>query len=79
MTWSPNGKYVVTVMQENALHGWRLRDKADMRMSGYPTKPRAVDWVGTGPHLVTSGADQVVCWPVSSQGRADGKGPALRR
>ena len=63
VTWSPNGKYVVTVMQENALHGWRLRDKLDMRMSGYPAKPRALDWVGAGPHLATSGADSAVCWP----------------
>ena len=63
VTWSPNGKYVVTVMQENALHGWRLRDKLDMRMSGYPAKPRALDWVGDGPHLATSGAGAAVCWP----------------
>ena len=61
--WSPNGKSVVTVMQENALYGWRLRNKADMRMSGYPAKPRALDWVGNAPHLATSGADQAICWP----------------
>ena len=62
VTWSPNGKYLVTVMQENALHGWRLRDKTDMRMAGYPAKPRALDWVGDAPHLATSGASQAICW-----------------
>ena len=34
VTWSPDGRFVVTSMQENALHGWRLRpDKGHMRMT----------------------------------------------
>ena len=68
ITWSPDGEFVVTIMQENALHGWRLRDNAHMRMSGYPTKPRAMRWAGETPHLVTAGADQVVCWPFDAAG-----------
>ncbi|MEO1226084.1 MAG: WD40 repeat domain-containing protein, partial [Pseudomonadota bacterium] len=55
VAFSPDGKYVVTAMQENALHGWRLRDKADMRMSGYPAKVKSFTWVGTAPFLATSG------------------------
>ena len=39
-TVSPDGRFVVTSMQENMLHGWRLADKKNMRMSGYPAKPR---------------------------------------
>ena len=34
----PEGEAVVTAMQENALHGWKLPDGAHMRMSGYPAK-----------------------------------------
>ena len=34
----PDGDAVVTAMQENALHGWRLSDNQHMRMSGYPAK-----------------------------------------
>ncbi|KPQ26866.1 MAG: hypothetical protein HLUCCX14_17005 [Marinobacter excellens HL-55] len=67
VTWSPDGKFVVTIMQENALHGWRLRDRADMQMSGYPAKPRAIDWVGNLPVLATSGADQAIWWPFDSK------------
>lgn len=67
VTWSPDGKFVVTIMQENALHGWRLRDRADMQMSGYPAKPRAMDWVGNLPVLATSGADQAIWWPFDSK------------
>lgn len=75
VTWSPEGKYVATVMQENAPHGWRVRDKADMRMLGYPAKPRAIDWVGNEPYLATSGADQVVCWPFQFRDGPVGKPP----
>ena len=38
VSYSPDGKYIVSTMQENALHGWRLTDNKDMRMSGYPSK-----------------------------------------
>lgn len=61
ITFSPDGRFVVTTMQENALHGWRRRDKADLRMSGYPSKVRA--WVGALPWLATTGADQAILWP----------------
>ena len=44
-------------MQENALHGWRIRDKADLAI-GYPAKVKSFSWVGNTPHLVTSGADE---------------------
>ena len=75
--FSPNGKYVVSIMQENALHGWRLRDRADMRMSGYPAKVKSIDWVGAAPHLVTSGADQAICWPFDGKDGPMGRAPVL--
>jgi WD40 repeat protein len=71
--FSPDGKYLVTSMQENALHGWRLRDKADMRMSGYPAKAKSFAWFGDAPYLATSGADTAVCWPFDGK-----KGPMGR-
>ena len=52
----PDGKSVVTAMQENALHGSRLRDKGELAMSGYPAKVKSFAWVGNTPYLVTSGA-----------------------
>ena len=75
VTWSPDGKYVVTAMQENALHGWRLRDRTDMQMAGYPAKPRSLCWVGDLPHLATSGADQAVCWPFDGRNGPMGREP----
>ncbi|MEZ5648005.1 MAG: WD40 repeat domain-containing protein [Alphaproteobacteria bacterium] len=63
ISFSPDGKYVVTTMQEPALHGWRLFDKTDMRMTGYPTKVKSMAWSAGGNYLITAGADRPVCWP----------------
>ncbi len=75
LTWSPDGKYIVTAMQENELHGWRLSDSADMRMSGYPTKVKSMSWLPKGRYLATGGADSVVCWPFHGKGGPMGKAP----
>src|SRR5581483_3894908 len=48
ITISPDGDAVVTAMQENALHGWRLSDGQHMRMSGYPGKTRALSFTKNG-------------------------------
>jgi WD40 repeat protein len=63
VTLSPDGRFLVTSMQENALHGWRVADKAHMRMSGYPSKVRSMAWSSDGFWLATSGADSCVIWP----------------
>ncbi|WKL58143.1 WD40 repeat domain-containing protein [Asticcacaulis sp. ZE23SCel15] len=60
---SPDGKFVVTSMQENSLHGWRLSDSKDMRMGGYPTKIKSIDFFAKGKLLATSGANGAVVWP----------------
>jgi WD40 repeat protein len=59
----PDGGAVVTSMQENALHGWRLEDGQDMRMSGYPAKTESMSFSRNGKWLATGGADAVVLWP----------------
>ena len=76
LAFSPDGKYLVTAMQENALHGWRLRNKADMRMSGYPAKVKSFAWVGAAPYLATSGADEAICWPFDGKDGPMGRAPA---
>ena len=42
--WSPDGKFLISAMQENQLHGWRVADEKNMRMGGYPAKPKS-SWV----------------------------------
>jgi WD40 repeat protein len=70
----PDADAVVTAMQENALHGWRLSDNQHMRMSGYPTKTAALSFTHNGKWLATSGADSMVLWPFFGGGPM-GKAP----
>jgi hypothetical protein len=44
ITASPDGRFLATSMQENALHAWRVADQKDMRMSGYPAKTHSLSW-----------------------------------
>ena len=75
MTFAPDGRFVVTSMPENALHGWRLADGQDMRMSGYPSKPKSMAWTVKGKYLATSGAEMAVLWPFQSKEGPQGKTP----
>jgi len=59
----PSGDYVITAMQENALHGWRTKDSKDMRMGGYPAKIKSLQFFAKGKLLATSGAGGAVVWP----------------
>jgi WD40 repeat protein len=59
----PAGEALVTSMQENALHGWRLSDGQHMRMSGYPAKTCSMEFTRSGKYLASSGADAIVLWP----------------
>ncbi|PHK95020.1 hypothetical protein CR162_09715 [Pseudoroseomonas rhizosphaerae] len=68
VAFSPDGTHVVSTMQENALHGWRLTDQQDMRMSGYPTKIKSFSFTGKGRWMATAGADCVVLWPFFAGG-----------
>mgnify|MGYP002138298200 CR=1 FL=1 len=36
--WSPDGKFLMSAMQENQLHGWRVADEKNLRMGGNPAK-----------------------------------------
>ena len=76
VTWSPDGRFVVSTMQENALHGWRLQpDRGHMRMSGYPGKVRSVSWSCDGHWLATGGAEAAIVWPFDSREGPTGKAP----
>ncbi|MGN7125026.1 WD40 repeat domain-containing protein [Methylorubrum thiocyanatum] len=76
VTWSPDGRFVVSTMQENALHGWRLQpDRGHMRMSGYPAKVRSLSWSADGKWLATSGAEAAIVWPFDSKEGPTGKAP----
>jgi WD40 repeat protein len=75
ITMSPDADYVVTAMQENALHGWRLPEKTDLRMDGYPAKTKSFSWDKRGRWLATSGANAAIVWPFAGKLGPQGKPP----
>jgi len=75
VTWSHDGRFLVTSMQESALHGWRIEDAADMRMSGYPAKIKSLAWDRRGRTLFTSGASRVIGWPFTGRNGPMGRDP----
>jgi len=70
----PEGEAVVTAMQENALHGWKLPEGQHLRMSGYPSKTTSMSFSKGGKWLATSGSDAMVLWPFFGGGPM-GKAP----
>jgi len=73
VAFSPDGKFLVSSMQENQLHGWRLSDGKDMRMGGYPAKIKSVAFFDKGALLVTAGANGAVVWPFAGASGPMGK------
>jgi WD40 repeat protein len=61
--WSPDGRFLVSSMQENQLHGWRVADEKNMRMAGYPSKVKSLVFLSKGALLGTSGSNGAVMWP----------------
>jgi WD40 repeat protein len=74
---SPDGKFIITAMQEPMLHGWRIVDAKHMRMSGYSAKVRSMDWTVGGKWLATSGSNQLILWPFQGKDGPMGKQPRI--
>jgi WD40 repeat protein len=77
VTFSPDGRFLVTSLQEPALHGWRIADHAHMRMTGYPTRVRSIGWTAGGAWLASSGADALILWPFQAKDGPMGKQPRM--
>jgi WD40 repeat protein len=79
VAFSPDGRFLVTMMQENALHGWKLDGKPGenrhMRMTGYPAKVKSLSWSPKGKWLASSGAPAAIVWPFSGKDGPMGKAP----
>jgi len=75
--FSADGRFLITSMQEATLHGWRLADAKDMRMSGYSAKVRSMAFTAGGKWLATSGSEQLILWPFGSKDGPMGKQPQM--
>ena len=77
VTVSPDGRFLVTTMQESTLHGWRIADQKHMRMSGYSARVRSLSWTADGGLLATSGSEQLILWPFDGKDGPMGRQPQL--
>lgn len=68
VSWSPDGRFVVSMTQERELHVWDLVTDKDFRLGGYPAKVRSLAWMSDPMHLVCSGADAITAWPFGDVG-----------
>ena len=76
-TISPDGKFLITTMQEPTLHGWRIVDAKHMRMSGYSARVRSLSWSADGAFLATSGSEQLILWPFDGKDGPMGRQPKI--
>ena len=73
VAFSPDGRFLVSAMQENELHGWRLADGSNMRMGGYPSKVKSLVFLDRGRLMATAGAAGAVIWPFAGSSGPMGK------
>lgn len=72
LTFEPSGKWLISAMQEQSIHLWRLSDGLDLQMRGYPQKISMFSWTSDGNHLATTGGYGIPLWNFSNKI----KGPA---
>jgi len=73
VAYSPDGRFLMSSMQESQLHGWRLSDSKDLRMGGYPSKVKSLVFMAKGMLMATSGAPGAVVWPFGGANGPMGK------
>ncbi|NBV54630.1 MAG: WD40 repeat domain-containing protein, partial [Proteobacteria bacterium] len=72
LTYSPNGKWLISSMQDQSLHLWRLSDGHDLQMRGYPGPISQFSFSHCGNWLGTNGGSGVPLWNFANKE----KGPA---
>ncbi len=73
ITWSPDARFLVTAMQENSLHIWRLADKRDLHMRGYTAKPLGLAWAPKRAVLATTGYFGTLLWSFDGRDGPQGR------
>lgn len=76
--FSPCGRFLVTTLQEPSVHGWRLEDRGDFKMEGYPSRVKSVIFVDRGRQMATNGAGaDILLWPFIGKSGPAGKTPGV--
>jgi hypothetical protein len=65
---APNGRWVVGGSQDATLHGWKVNDGTDFRMSGFPATVSQLSFEDTGRWMGCASGDVLTCWDFSGSG-----------
>lgn len=65
---SPDGDIIACGSQDNSVHFWRRGSGKDSMMSGYTSKPAALDFDPSGSLLATGGSTAVTVWCFAAGG-----------
>ncbi|WP_051166582.1 WD40 repeat domain-containing protein [Amycolatopsis orientalis] len=74
---APNGRWVVGGSQDATLHGWKVDDGSDFRMSGFPGTVSQLSFEDTGRWMACASGDVLTCWDFSGAGPAGRSAVAL--
>jgi WD40 repeat protein len=62
LSWSKDGRYLVTATQENIPHAWDLVSGRDADLGQSLNKIKSLSWSADGRWLLASGSDTVSAW-----------------
>jgi WD40 repeat protein len=74
----PAEKWLCSGNQDASIHIWRIRDAADLTMSGYPDKITRLAFDTTGRYLASDGAPDITLWDFSGKGPEGTRPKTLR-
>ncbi|MGP4014788.1 WD40 repeat domain-containing protein [Saccharopolyspora sp. 5N708] len=77
LTAAPNGRWVVGGSQDATLHGWKVADGSDFRMSGFPATVSQLAFEDGGRWLACESAEVLTCWDFSGAGPTGRPGVVL--
>jgi WD40 repeat protein len=75
VTWSPNGRWVVTGDQTPSVHLYDIGRKHPLHIQGYQHKVKALAWEGQGEWLATGGSASITLWPCTGKRGPEGAKP----
>jgi hypothetical protein len=64
---APNGRWVVGGSQDATLHGWKVTDGSDFRMSGFPTTVSPLSFQDIGHWMACVSGEVVTCWEFDAE------------
>ena len=75
VTWSPDGRWVVTGDQTPSVHLYDVRRKHPLHIQGYEFKVKTLAWEGNGEWLASGGSASITVWPCTGKKGPEGVKP----